>query len=261
MKLFLNNILKGLLVSLLVITLGGFLYLNISKPEEINLKLVSSSVVNQIGTKSPIKKESEEETQNNESKTLVEEKKEEEVINEEKEEDKKVEIKEETPKVEEKKEETPKNNQTQNNNQGSSNNDNQTSTPKGGYAPNLAVANTMPVLATYYGKITAYGPDCAGCGGMVAHGEYVGGGNIYYQDKTFGSVRIVAGDKSLGFGTIVRISGLNAFGGPILAIMLDTGGAIGFNKSIYFDLLYESERAASNFGSPKATFEILRYGF
>ena len=244
MKLFLNNILKGLLVSLLVITLGGFLYLNISKPEEINLKLVSSSVVNQIGTKSPIKKESKEETENNESKVLVEEKKEE---------DKKVEIKEETPKVEEKKEETPQNNQTQNNSQAS--------TPKGGYAPNLAVAN-MKAKTTYKNKnITAYGPDCVGCGGMVAHGEYVGGGNIYYQDKTFGSVRIVAGDRSLGFGTIVRISGLSAFGGSILAIMLDTGGAIGFNKNIYFDLLYESESAASNFGSPNATFEILRYGF
>lgn len=283
MKLFLNNIFKGLLVSLLVITLGGFLYINISKPKEIDtkLKLISSSVINQIVTES----KKEEDTENNEDKTLVEEKEEvketseevevKEVVKDkieeskEKETDKKVEEvkpKEETTNATSKEPEKPNTDSSQNTNPNNSQSEvtNQApAKPSNPYAPNLEVASTMPVLDTYYGNITAYGPDCVGCGGMVAHGENVTNGNIYYNDKTFGNIRIVAGDRSLGFGTIVRISGLRNTPEPILAIMLDTGGAIGFEsyKNAYFDLLYVSEAQAYSFGKQKATFEILRYGF
>ncbi len=307
MKLFLNNVLKGLLVSLLVITLGGFLYIDISKPEKMNLQLISSSIVNQVGTESKNLKESQKGKENNENKVLVDTDKE--SVKEEKEENKiedkevvessdkatEVEVseQEEQPKIEEKtpeikveekkeeikevekpkeeeietpkeevsepsKEEAPQNDQNSNN-QSSNDNQNNQVTPKGSYAPNMAAVQAATVKNTYVGLMTAYGPDCVGCGGMVAHGEYVGGGNIYYNDKTFGSIRIVAGDRSLGFGTIIRIKGISAE--PIIAVMLDTGGAIGFNKGTYFDLLYESEAAASSFGRPKATFEILRYGF
>ena len=278
MRLFLNNIFKGLLVSLLVITLGGFLYINISEPKEIDtkLKLISSSVINQIVTESV----NQEDTENNESKVLVENK-EEEKIKEEKEEvnDKIEESKVLEVETEKKEEETNQQEDTTTKETEKTTTDsNQNTTPKENsepdakpqapakpsnpYAPNLEVASTMTVLDTYYGNITAYGPDCYGCGGMVAHGENVTNGNIYYNDKTFGNIRIVAGDKSLKFGTIVRISGLKNTTEPILAIVLDTGGDIGFNKpkQIYFDLLYESESKASSFGLQKATFEILRYG-
>lgn len=260
MKLFLNNVIKGLLVSLVVITLGGFLYLNISKPEEINLKLVSSSVINQLETESSKIEDTKNESEKDTNKVLIDDIKE--VIKEEfkdKDIDKETEIEEETPQIEENKEPVSEN--TENKSSSSNdNNNNQTITPQGSYAPS-PVASTMQPLKSYTGKITAYGPDCVGCSGSVAHGEYVGGGNIYYQDNTFGSIRIVAGDRSLGFGTIVRISGLKNTNGPIIAIMLDTGGAIGLNKSIYFDLLYTSQREASVFGLQQATFEILRYGF
>lgn len=119
-----------------------------------------------------------------------------------------------------------------------------------------------PVLATYTGNITAYGPDCAGCTtGRTASGYKVSNGNIYYHDKTYGKVRIVAADKSLPFGTIVRIKGLSNFNEPILAIVLDRGGAIGFNKRVYFDLLYKSEKETNSFGIRRATFEVLRRGY
>ena len=120
---------------------------------------------------------------------------------------------------------------------------------------------TVPVLATYKGNITAYGPDCAGCIGITASGYNVTKGNIYYRDKDYGKIRIVAADKSLPFGTIIRIKGLNNFKNPIIAIVLDRGSAIGFNKKVYFDLLYKSEKETDTFGKRKATFEILRRGY
>ena len=121
--------------------------------------------------------------------------------------------------------------------------------------------NSVPVLATYKGNITAYGPDCVGCIGRTASGYKVTGGNIYYHDKTYGKIRIVAADKSLPFGTIVRIKDLSVFQNPVLAIVLDRGSAIGFNKNVYFDLLYNSEAETNSFGKRKATFEILRKGY
>ena len=116
------------------------------------------------------------------------------------------------------------------------------------------------VLATYNGNITAYGPDCVGCSGITASGYNVRN-NTYYNDKKYGKVRIVAADKSLPFGSIIRIKNLNMFEEPILAIVLDRGGAIGFRKRVYFDLLYKSEKDTSSFGIRQATFELLRRGY
>ena len=117
------------------------------------------------------------------------------------------------------------------------------------------------VLAVYNGPITAYGPDCVGCTtGKTASGYNVRN-TIYYNDKEYGNVRIVAADKSLPFGTIVRISNLSNFKDPIIAIVLDRGSAIGFKKRVYFDLLYKSEKETNSFGKRNATFEILRRGY
>lgn len=116
------------------------------------------------------------------------------------------------------------------------------------------------VIATYHGPITAYGPDCKGCSGTTASGMNVKN-EIYYYDKEYGKIRIVAADKSLPFGTIVRISDLSVFSEPILAIVLDRGSAIGFNRRVYFDLLYASEKETDFFGKRNATFEVLRRGY
>ena len=109
--------------------------------------------------------------------------------------------------------------------------------------------------------MTAYGPDCIGSIGYTASGYNVLGGNIYYRDKEYGMVRILAADRSIPFGTIIRISHLDIFDEDILAIVLDRGSAIGFNKKSYFDLLYNSEKETDFFGRRIATFEVLRRGY
>ena len=134
-------------------------------------------------------------------------------------------------------------------------------TPNGNYTPNLEAASTVSVSATYTGLVTAYGPDCYGCtSGRTATGYNVSNGNIYYNHPTYGNIRIVAGDKSI-LRRVVRISGLKNYSEPILAIVLDTGGDIGFNKpkGIILDLLFTSEKSKEvlNFGKQQAVVEVL----
>ena len=126
----------------------------------------------------------------------------------------------------------------------------------------LETKKSIKVLKTYTGPITAYGPDCVGCTtGKTASGYNVRNGNIYYNDKEYGKIRIVAADKSLPFGSIIRIKNLNVFKDDVIAIVLDRGSAIGFNKKVYFDLLYKSEKETQFFGKRNATFELLRRGY
>ena len=128
-------------------------------------------------------------------------------------------------------------------------------------ALNIADAKYSDILETRVGKLTAYGPDCPGCSGRVGWGQNVTGGNIYYNDSTYGQLRIVAGDKKYPYGTIVRIKNSRA-GHDIMAIVLDRGGSVGIGKATMFDLLFASGSEASSFGTSKnCTFEILRYGF
>lgn len=134
-------------------------------------------------------------------------------------------------------------------------------TPKGPYTGIVPTSNEVEVIESYHGPMTAYGPDCVGCSGITSSGYNVLKGNIYYHDKTYGNIRIVAADKSLPFGTIVRISDLDVFDDDILAIVLDRGSAIGFNKKTYFDLLYKSEKETEFFGRRFANFDILRMGY
>lgn len=91
------------------------------------------------------------------------------------------------------------------------------------------------VLEIQFGKLSRYGPDCYLCTSYLAYGLCVGSGTIYYNDNYYGNVRILAGDKSYPFGTIVRVSyDMESF----LGIVLDRGGSIGFNGKALFDLLY-----------------------
>ena len=116
-------------------------------------------------------------------------------------------------------------------------------------------------LETFTGKITGYGPDCSGCtSNKTASGYYVGEGNIYYSDKEYGSIRIVAGDKKYPFGTIVKLSNLT-FSDPIIAIVLDRGSGIGLDKKIQFDLLFDSEKNVDIGIKSNVQFDILRLGY
>lgn len=131
--------------------------------------------------------------------------------------------------------------------------------PKQVEAPKPKV--TTDVLETKVGKMSGYGTNCKGCSGYLASGKYVGDGSIYYNDKKYGKVRIVAGDRTYKFGTIVRIKNSRA-GSNIIAIVLDRGGNIGIGKKFMFDLLYKTEaEALKDEVSYNTTFEILRYGY
>ena len=115
------------------------------------------------------------------------------------------------------------------------------------------------VIERVNGTISAFSPYCNGCGGYVASGKDVRNGNIYYSDSTYGTVRIVAGDSSYPFGTIVK---LNLNGGSIYAVVLDRGGSIGKGRHRMWDLLFSTEREAYAFGlAYNVEAEILRLGF
>ena len=123
-----------------------------------------------------------------------------------------------------------------------------------------AMVETSNVLETQVGSLSAYGPDCVGCSGYLATGFNATNGNIYYNDSTYGSVRIVAGDRTYPFGTIVQVQGTSL--GDFYAIVLDRGGGVGFGKRFLFDLLCNSEAEASRVGSFwNVTFNIIRYGY
>lgn len=116
------------------------------------------------------------------------------------------------------------------------------------------------VLETQVGSLSGYGPDCIGCSGFLASGLDVRDGNIYYSDSTYGKVRILAGDYSYPYGTIVRVKGSKL--SEFIGIVLDRGGAVGFGKSHLFDLLYPTSSSALAMEvSYHTTFEILRYGY
>ena len=121
----------------------------------------------------------------------------------------------------------------------------------------LEEAQTSEVLDTYVGSLTGYGPDCNGCSGNTASGYYIGN-TITYNDSAYGTVRIVAADKSIPFYSIVRISNVPGMD-TITAIVLDTGGSVGFGKATLFDLLFDSESNAIS-KTNNVTFEILRWG-
>ena len=128
-----------------------------------------------------------------------------------------------------------------------------------GGSSEISKEQTAFVFEKQVGKLSRYGPDCYGCSGYLAHGDYVGDGTVYYNDLEYGQVRILAADRQYPFGTIVRVRTDEKI---FLAIVLDRGGAIGFGKVALFDLLYPSEYLANIDGvSHNTSFEVLRYGF
>lgn len=116
------------------------------------------------------------------------------------------------------------------------------------------------VIDKFTGTITGYGPDCDGCIGITASGYDVRN-TIYYNDKTYNNVRVLAADKSLPFGTIIKVSNLKDYN-DFIGIVLDRGSAISFDGFSQIDLLFESEDYSYNFGRKEnVIFEILRLGY
>lgn len=127
-------------------------------------------------------------------------------------------------------------------------------------AVNIVDTSSFTVLAEETVNISHYGHDCYGCtSGYTASGYYIGDGRIYYQDPTFGSVRIVAADAKYPLGTILRLGYQNS---TITAIVLDRGGGIGDGKKFQIDLLTTNNSKAYELGIVQNThLEVLRLGY
>lgn len=110
-------------------------------------------------------------------------------------------------------------------------------------------------LDTYNGVLTGYAANCPLCGGTLGcTGQNVLDGTTTYQDKDYGTVKIVASSKSLPCGSIVNFSLNNE---NITAIVLDRGVT-----GTALDLLVESESyALSNVGRKNISYQILRFGY
>lgn len=141
-------------------------------------------------------------------------------------------------------------------------------------ANEVSLVGEYPIIDTFVGTVTAYGPDCVGCIGITSSGykvaEKVNG--VYktitttYVDDEFGELRILAAaNTKFPIGTVMRMSGAN-IDGYILGIVLDTGSAMRQAWSrgeILIDLMFETEHSDDVyiFGRRRnVTMEILRYG-
>ena len=111
----------------------------------------------------------------------------------------------------------------------------------------------------FTGTITGYGPDCEGCIGVVScyPNPNVLNNNIYFNDSSYGTIRILAADPSIPCGSIVKVS--NYDNQEFLGIVLDRGRDI---KGLTMDLLFESENTTSYLGRRyNINFKIERWGY
>lgn len=114
----------------------------------------------------------------------------------------------------------------------------------------------------FTGTLTGYGPDCKGCTGVVycAPHPNVQNNNIYYDDKEYGTIRILAADYSIPCGSIIKISNykFNNYK-DFYGIVLDRGSTI---VGLTMDLLYESEDDTIVVGrNYNIKFSIERWGW
>ena len=109
---------------------------------------------------------------------------------------------------------------------------------------------------TYNGVLTGYAADCPLCGGTLGcTGQNVLTDRITtYNDKDYGTVRIVASSRSLPCGSIVQFNLNNA---PVTAIVLDRGVT-----GTALDLLVASQQEAlTSVGRRAISYNILRFGY
>ena len=115
-------------------------------------------------------------------------------------------------------------------------------------------------LYTFTGELTGYAGDCPLCSGYLAcpPRTNVLKKGIYYNDKTYGKVRIVASSKHYPCGTILKFNVKKLSSEPIYAIVLDRGVS-----GNVIDLLTESEDyARKHVGRVRnLNFEVLREGW
>ena len=121
------------------------------------------------------------------------------------------------------------------------------------------INNYQTNFLEFDGTITGYGPDCVGCSGILACPPHqnVLNNNIYYNDNTYGIVKILAADDSIPCGSIIKVS--NYDNSEFLGIVLDRGRDI---KGLTMDLLFESEKTNAYLGRRyNINFKIERWGY
>ena len=115
-------------------------------------------------------------------------------------------------------------------------------------------------IYTFMGELTGYAGDCPLCSGYLAcpPRTNVLKEGIYFQDKTYGTLRIVASSRKYPCGTILRFNVGKLSEEPIMAIVLDRG--VGGNV---IDLLTENEDyARKHVGRVRnLQFEVIREGW
>lgn len=114
------------------------------------------------------------------------------------------------------------------------------------------------VIASYSGSISFYNANCVGCSGITSTGIDVSDGRLYYQDKTYGNVRIIAAGNEIKKWSIVRIKN-SSLGKDSLAIVLDRGGDIGQGKKFIIDVLTNSNENKGGV-EKNITVEVIREG-
>ena len=113
---------------------------------------------------------------------------------------------------------------------------------------------------TFIGELTGYVANCPLCSGYLACPPRTNAleSGIYFEDKDYGTVRIVASSSTYSCGTILRFQTDRIQEDPVIAIVLDRG-VYGNN----IDLLTDSEDyAIKNIGRIRnLNFEVLRNGW
>ncbi len=114
---------------------------------------------------------------------------------------------------------------------------------------------------SFTGQMTAYKANCPGCSGKVScpPRQDVRNGNIYFNDSTYGTVRILAADSSIPCGTIVQFSNVTFTSDPVIGIVLDRGSAI---QGTIIDFLVSDMDNMDAIGRQQNVhYEILRWGW
>ena len=124
----------------------------------------------------------------------------------------------------------------------------------------------------YNGVLTLYGADCITCDGVgyvycpVGPNQYHNllSDGIYYEDKEYGQVRILAAAHAeFPCGTIIEIN--NSDMTNVIGIVLDTGSGMkkAYNEGwVLIDLAHKTETDLPTFGTNRNTnFTVKRWGW
>lgn len=114
--------------------------------------------------------------------------------------------------------------------------------------------------SSFVGSLTGYAGDCPLCSGVVACKPRINvlEKGIFFDDKDYGTVRMVASSKRYPCGTILRFKASKVSTEPIIAVVMDRG--VGGNN---IDLLMSTEdEARKKVGRIRnLEFEVLRLGW